>query len=119
VFEVAQADLGRINIRVAMANEIVHTYLSSDSAEVGQFLINGQERLQTALQANGLEMGQFRVHIDRQSASSGGQEWFAGEDGERSSQQQGNHRQQDHQQDQPTDFSQNDRRRLSSLSVFA
>jgi flagellar hook-length control protein FliK len=68
VFEVAQTDLGRINVRVALANEVVHTYLSSDRAEVGQFLINGQERLQTALQANGLEMGQFRVDIDRQNA---------------------------------------------------
>jgi flagellar hook-length control protein FliK len=68
VFEVAQVDLGRIHVRVAMANEVVHAYLSSDRAEVGQFLINGQERLQTALQANGLEMGQFRVDIDRQNA---------------------------------------------------
>jgi Flagellar hook-length control protein FliK len=68
VFEVAETELGRINIRVALANEVVHTYLSSDRAEVGQFLINGQDRLQTALQANGLEMGQFRVDIDRQNA---------------------------------------------------
>lgn len=68
VFEVAQPDLGRINVRVAMANEMVHTHLSSDRAEVGQFLINGQERLQAALQANGLDMGQFRVDIDRQNA---------------------------------------------------
>jgi flagellar hook-length control protein FliK len=68
VFEVAQPDLGRINIRVAMTNEMVHTYMSSDRSEVGQFLINGQDRLQTALHANGLEMGQFRVDIDRQSA---------------------------------------------------
>ena len=68
VFEVAETELGRINVRVALANEVVHTYLSSDRAEVGQFLINGQERLQTALQANGLEMGQFRVDIDRQNA---------------------------------------------------
>jgi hypothetical protein len=68
VFEVAQSELGRINVRVALANEVVHTYLSSDRADVGQFLINGQDRLQTALQANGLEMGQFRVDIDRQNA---------------------------------------------------
>ncbi|MDX2250677.1 MAG: flagellar hook-length control protein FliK [Nitrospira sp.] len=68
VFEIAEPDLGRINIRVAMANELVHAYLSSDRSEVGQFLINGQDRLQTALQSNGLEMGQFRVDIDRQSA---------------------------------------------------
>jgi hypothetical protein len=68
VFEIAEPDLGRINIRVAMANERVHTYLSSDRSEVGQFLINGQDRLQSALQSNGLEMGQFRVDIDRQNA---------------------------------------------------
>ncbi|MBH0192733.1 MAG: hypothetical protein HP492_13475, partial [Nitrospira sp.] len=68
VFEIAEPDLGRINIRVAMANELVHAYLSSDRSEVGQFLINGQDRLQAALQSNGLEMGQFRVDIDRQSA---------------------------------------------------
>jgi flagellar hook-length control protein FliK len=49
-----------------MASEMVHAYLSSDRADVGQLLINGQDRLQTALQANGLEMGQFRVDIDRQ-----------------------------------------------------
>jgi hypothetical protein len=66
VFEVAQPDLGHVNVRVTMANEMVHAYLSSDRADVGQFLINGQDRLQTALQANGLEMGQFRVDIDRQ-----------------------------------------------------
>lgn len=68
VFEIAEPDLGRINIRVAMVHELVHAYLSSDRSEVGQFLINGQDRLQAALQSNGLEMGQFRVDIDRQSA---------------------------------------------------
>jgi hypothetical protein len=68
VFEIAEPDLGRINIRVAMTNELVHAYLSSDRSEIGQFLINGQDRLQSALQSNGLEMGQFRVDIDRQSA---------------------------------------------------
>ena len=68
VFEIAEPDLGRINIRVAMTNELVHTHLSSDRSDVGQFLFNGQDRLQSALQSNGLEMGQFRVDIDRQSA---------------------------------------------------
>lgn len=68
VFDVAQPDLGHVNIRVAMANDVVHAHLSTDRLEVGQFLINGQDRLQAALQANGLDMGQFRVDIDRQSA---------------------------------------------------
>jgi flagellar hook-length control protein FliK len=68
LFQVAEPDLGHINVRVSLANEVVHAYLSSDRPEVGQFLLNGQDRLQSALQANGLEMGQFRVDIDRQSA---------------------------------------------------
>jgi hypothetical protein len=51
-----------------MSNDVVHTHLSADRPEVGQFLINGQDRLQAALQANGLDMGQFRVDIDRQNA---------------------------------------------------
>jgi hypothetical protein len=42
--------------------------LSADRLEVGQVFVNGQDRLQAALQANGLDMGQFRVDIDRQSA---------------------------------------------------
>ena len=67
VFDVAQPDLGHVNIRVAMTNDVVHTHLSADRPEVGQYLISGQDRLQAAFQANGLDMGQFRVDIDRQS----------------------------------------------------
>lgn len=67
VLEVAQPELGYVNIRVAMMNESVHAHFSTDRVEVGQFLINGQDKLQTSLQANGLDMGQFRVDIDRQS----------------------------------------------------
>ena len=68
VLEVAQADLGRVNIRVAMNQDVVHTYFTSDRSEIGQFLANGQDKLQAALQNAGLDMGQFRVDIDRQSA---------------------------------------------------
>lgn len=68
VFDLTQHDLGHVNIRVAMMNDVVHTHVLTDRPEVGQFLINGQDRLQAAFQANGLDMGQFRVDIDRQSA---------------------------------------------------
>lgn len=68
VLNLARPDLGHVNIRVAMTNDVVHTHLSADRPEVGQFLISGQDRLQAAFQANGLDMGQFRVDIDRQSA---------------------------------------------------
>ncbi len=75
VLDVAQPDLGHVNIRVAMMNDSVHAHFSTDRAEIGQFLINGQDRLQTTLQANGLDMGQFRVDIDRQN---GGRSFYQG-----------------------------------------
>lgn len=68
VVNVTQPDLGHVNIRVAMTNDVVHTHFSSDRIEVGQFIMNGQDRLQAALQSSGLDMGQFRVDIDRQGA---------------------------------------------------
>ncbi len=67
VVNVTRPDLGHLNIRVAMTNDVVHTHFSSDRLEVGQFIVNGQDRLQAALQSNGLDMGQFRVDIDRQN----------------------------------------------------
>jgi hypothetical protein len=67
VVNVTQPDLGHVNIRIAMTNDVVHTHFSSDRLEVGQFIVNGQDRLQAALQSSGLDMGQFRVDIDRQS----------------------------------------------------
>ena len=90
VVDLAQPDLGHVNIRVAMTNDLVHTHLSADRPEVGQFLINGQDRLQSAFQANGLDMGQFRVDIDRQGAGRSfqhgpsqeqGQDWNQGSQG--------------------------------------
>lgn len=68
VFEVAQSDLGRVQVRVAMTNDVVHTYFTSDRSEIGTLLWNGQDRLQSALQASGLDMGQFRVDLERQGA---------------------------------------------------
>ncbi len=81
VFNVSQPDLGQVNIRVAMMNDVVNTHLSADRPEVGQFLINGQDRLQAAFQANGLDMGQFRVDIDRQGTGRSFQHGFSQEQG--------------------------------------
>jgi hypothetical protein len=82
VVNVAQPDLGHVNIRVAMTNAVVHTFLSSDRADVGQFFINGQDRLQAALQASGLDLGQFRVDIDRQSSGRSFQQGSSQEQGQ-------------------------------------
>ncbi|MBK9305781.1 MAG: flagellar hook-length control protein FliK [Nitrospira sp.] len=90
VVNVTQPDLGHVNIRVAMTNDVVHTHFSSDRLEVGQFIVNGQDRLQAALQSSGMDMGQFRVDIDRQSGGRSfqqsasqdhGQSWSQGSDG--------------------------------------
>jgi flagellar hook-length control protein FliK len=82
VVDVAQPDLGHVNIRVAMMNDSVHAHFSTDRAEVGQFLINGQDRLQTTLQASGLDMGQFRVDIDRQNGGRSFQQGLFQEQGQ-------------------------------------
>jgi flagellar hook-length control protein FliK len=68
VLELSRADLGQVNIRVAVNQDVVHTYFSSDRSDMGQYLQNGQERLQSALQTSGLDLGRFQVDIDRQSA---------------------------------------------------
>jgi len=77
VLSVAQPDLGQVNVRVAMTNDVVHTYLSTDRPEVGQFLLNGQDRLQSSLQMSGFDLGQFRVDIDRQGAGRSFQQGFS------------------------------------------
>lgn len=104
VLNVAQSDIGQVNIRVALTNDMVHTHLSTDRPEVGQFFINGQDRLQAAFQASGLDMGQFRVDIDRQSAGRSfyhgsspeqGQTWNQGAQGHGTKWEQGPDRQED------------------------
>lgn len=82
VVDLSQPDLGHVNIRVAMMNDVVHTHLSADRPEVGQYLMSGQDRLQAAFQANGLDMGQFRVDIDRQGAGRSFQQGFSQEQGQ-------------------------------------
>jgi len=68
ILELSQADLGRVNIRVAVNQDTVHTHFTSERSELGQYLMNGQDRLQSALTASGLDLGRFQVDIDRQSA---------------------------------------------------
>lgn len=67
-FEVSRPDLGHVHVRVAVRNDLVHAHLSSDRPDVAHYLAGGHDRLQSALQANGLEMGHFRVDIDRHGA---------------------------------------------------
>ncbi|MCP9463240.1 MAG: flagellar hook-length control protein FliK [Nitrospira sp.] len=68
-FEVSGPELGHVNVRVAVRNELVHAHMLSDRPEVAAYLATGHDRLQSALQASGLEMGHFRVDIDRHGAN--------------------------------------------------
>jgi hypothetical protein len=68
-FEVSGPELGHVNVRVAVKNELVHAHVLSDRPEVAAYLATSHDRLQSALQASGLEMGHFRVDIDRHGAN--------------------------------------------------
>ncbi len=73
--EIHPADLGRIQLRVMLANQTVHTQVTTQHADVGQFLIARQGQLETALNTSGLDLGQFRVLVDRHGSGQGSQEW--------------------------------------------
>lgn len=68
-FEVSGPELGHVNVRVAVRNELVHAHMVSDRPEVAAYLATGHDRLQSALQASGLEMGHFRVDVDHHGAN--------------------------------------------------
>lgn len=71
-------DLGRMRIRVVLADSTVHAQVSTEYTDVGQFLINRRDQLESALEASGLDMGQFRVHIDREGSGQSANDWIAG-----------------------------------------
>ncbi|MFN3680426.1 MAG: flagellar hook-length control protein FliK [Nitrospira sp.] len=68
-FEVAEPELGHVTVRVAVKNELVHAHVLSDRPEVAAYLATGYDRLQLALQASGLAMGDFSVDVDRHGSN--------------------------------------------------
>ena len=60
---------------VMLANQTVHTQVTTQHADVGQFLIARQGQLETALNTSGLDLGQFRVLVDRHGSGQGSQDW--------------------------------------------
>lgn len=63
-----QEELGRLRVRVVLADSTVHTHVTTEYADLGQFLMNRRDQLESALHTAGLDVGQFRVHIDRQGS---------------------------------------------------
>ncbi|MEW6246990.1 MAG: flagellar hook-length control protein FliK [Nitrospirota bacterium] len=91
-------DLGQVRVRVVLADSTVHTHVLTEHADVGQFLLNRRDQLESALQASGLDMGQFKVSVDRQASGQASYDWIARTFGDPPRQQRGQREQaqQDH-----------------------
>ncbi|HXF92853.1 MAG TPA: flagellar hook-length control protein FliK [Nitrospiraceae bacterium] len=70
-------DLGWVRVRVVLADSTVHTHVTTESADLGQFLIGRRDQLESAFHASGLDMGQFKVHIDQQGSGQSANDWAA------------------------------------------
>lgn len=68
------ADIGQIQLRVVLADHTIHTHVRTEHADLAQFLLSRQSQLETALNHSGLDLGQFRVLVDRHGSGQAGQE---------------------------------------------
>ena len=113
-FDLAPADFGQLRVRLVLADQTVHTHMSTDRAELGQMLTSQQEQLSTQLSGAGLDLGRFQVQVDQERSNQSGQEWQSQAQGG-TSQQQRDQRQQDRTQDAPVPA----QARTGMLSLFA
>lgn len=113
-FDLAPADFGQLRVRLVLADQTVHTHMSTDRAELGQMLTSQQEQLTTQLSGAGLDLGRFQVQVDQERSNQPGQEWQSQAQGG-ASQQQRDQRQQDRTQDVPAPA----QARTGMLSLFA
>ncbi len=65
LIELRPVDLGAVRMRVVLANQTVHAHVTTEHADLGQYLMARQGQLETALNSAGMDMGQFRVLVDR------------------------------------------------------
>lgn len=86
-----QEELGRLRVRVVLADSTVHTRVTTEYADLGQFLMDRREQLESALHASGLDVGQFKVHIDRQGSGQSADDWMTRSFGDESHQPRGRH----------------------------
>jgi len=79
--EVHPGEIGPVQVRVAVADQTVHASVTTQRAEVREFLVANQGRLEAGLNASGLTMGEFQVDVDargRGTAGSAGYGWSFG-----------------------------------------
>ncbi len=112
--DMPSADLGQLRVRIVLSDQTVHTHVRTDSPELGHLLASRQDQLGAQLSASGLEMGHFRVQVDRQGANHSGQEWLSRAYDDAFQRHQG-HRQQDRPPDSPVPSWE----RTGVLSLFA
>lgn len=72
LIELRPADLGAVHLRVVLANQTVHAHVTTEHADLGQYLMARQGQLETALNSAGMDMGQFRVLVDRHGQGQAG-----------------------------------------------
>jgi len=71
--EVRRPDLGDVQVRVVLADQTVHTKVTTGQVEVRDFLVARQGQLDAGFKASGLDMGEFNVTVDAQGHSAYGQ----------------------------------------------
>ncbi|MDE3017932.1 MAG: flagellar hook-length control protein FliK [Nitrospirota bacterium] len=84
--KVEHQDLGGVQVRVVLADQTVHTSVTTGQVEVKDMLVAGKDRLEAGFKASGLEMGEFHVNVDQQGRGQSGSGWFAGTQGDFSGQ---------------------------------
>jgi flagellar hook-length control protein FliK len=119
--EVQPPELGRVQLRVTVAEQTVHAHVTTEQVEVKNFLVANQARLETGLQAHGMDIGSFQVDVDAHGrqldtgwGTGSGREGQALPRGE-----QGAGSGSDSAQDQRTDASAAEAREPGLLSLFA
>jgi len=63
--EVAPEDVGRVRLHVALAGDRVYANVTTEHAGVRDFLLGERQRLEEDLSAQGLEMKNFQVAVER------------------------------------------------------
>jgi flagellar hook-length control protein FliK len=70
--EVHPGEVGPVQVRVALADQTVHASVTTQRAEVREFLVTNQGRLEAGLNASGLTMGEFQVDVDSRGRGAAG-----------------------------------------------
>jgi hypothetical protein len=83
-FEVNPEDVGRVRVHLTVADHTVYANVVTERAELQDFLLKNHGRLESGLNAHGLDVGRFQVEVQmqgRERADQGPMQWFGGSQG--------------------------------------